>query len=161
MNQENLKAVVTDILKMMPHAPFLCLQMSSVLYAVLTDKHGIKCSLVTGDLSFGDTVIFKHDFSISGANNESLNLWSGHAWVELDGLIIDLSFFRTIYSNAFTKPCKTELISFFGEGRGCIIAAPEKMLENNLLYTPIEVLTDEDATGIIKGTPRLFQWIKG
>jgi len=161
MNQETLKSVITDVLAVMPVKPFLCLQMSALLYANLTDSHGVKCSLVTGDLSFKGTVIFKQDRSISGINNELLNLWSGHAWVNLDGLIIDLSFFRTIYSDIFTKPCKPELISFFGTNRGIIIAPPEGMLEINLLYTPKETLSDEVATAIIKGIPPLLQQIGG
>ena len=156
MNQEDLKAVVTDVLAMMPNAPFLCLQMSAILYGILTDKHGVTCSLVTGNLSFGDTIIFKHDFPISGTNNPSLTLWSGHAWVNLNGLIIDLSFFRTLYSDAFTKPCKSDLIAYFGTGRGCIIAPEEGMIKNNLFYSPIEILSDQDATAIIKGTQKLL-----
>lgn len=159
MNQETLnalKSAINEALTNIPHAPFLCLPLSAILYALLKDQHGIESSLVTGSLSFKDMSIFKPDFSISGTNNTSLQIWAGHAWVELDGFIIDLSLFRTIYSDSFTKPCKNELISKFGLGRGAIIASRQTMKDDGLLYAPAETLTDDDATGIIKGTQQLL-----
>jgi hypothetical protein len=155
MDQETLntlKSTINETLTNTRYAPFLCLPLSAILYALLKDKHGIESSLVAGSLSFKDTIIFKPDFSISGINNASLQTWAGHAWVELNGFIIDLSLFRTIYSDSFTKPCKDELISKFGLGRGAIIAPHQTMKDDGLLYTPAETLTDDDATGIIKGT---------
>lgn len=143
----------------MPHAPFLCLPLSAALYAILKDKHGVESSLVAGNLSFKNTIVFQHDFSVSGTNNTSLQHWAGHAWVELDGFIIDLSLFRTIYSDSFTKLCKSEMISMFGKGRGAIIASPQALQKDGLLYASVEVLTDDDATGIIKGIPQLLQTI--
>ncbi len=154
---EAVKGVINEVLGNMPHAPFLCLPLSAALYAILKDKHGIESSLVAGNLSFRNTIIFQSDFSISGTNNASLQRWAGHAWVELDGFIIDLSLFRTIYSDSFTKPCKNEMISMFGKGRGAIIASPQALQGDGLLYASAEVLTDDDATSIIKGIPQLLQ----
>lgn len=154
-----LKGTITETLMHVPHVPFLCLPLSAILYATLKDKHGIQSSLVTGSLSFGDEIIFKPDFSISGTNNASFQAWAGHAWVEIGGFIIDISLFRTIYSDKFTKPCKNNLISRFGTGRGAIIASPQAMKEDGFLYAAAEVLTDDDATGIIRGTQLLLQKI--
>jgi hypothetical protein len=151
MNQETLnalKSAINETLAGMPHAPFLCLPLSAILYALLKDKHGIESSFVTGSLSFKNAIIFKSDFSISGTNNASLQTWAGHAWIELDGFITDLSLFRTIYSDSFTKPCKDELISKFGLGRGAIIASRQAMKDDGLIYEPAEALTDDDATDI-------------
>jgi len=154
---ETVKGAINEALRGMPHAPFLCLPLSAALYAILKDKHGIESSIVAGNLSFKSTIIFQHDFSISGTTNASLQYWAGHAWVELNGSIIDLSLFRTLYSDSFTKPCKNEIISMFGKGRGAIIASPQVLQGDGLIYTPVEALTDEDATGIIKGIPQLLK----
>lgn len=152
-----LKSAINEILTNVPHVPFLCLPLSAILYALLKDKYAIQSSLVVGTLSFKDTIIFKPDFSITGTNNASFKTWAGHAWVELDEFIIDLSLFRTIYSDAFTKPCKNDLISKFGKARGAIIASSQAMKEDGFLYTATETLTDDDATGIIKGFQPLLQ----
>ena len=148
---DTVKGAIEEVLNKISHAPFQCLQLSAFLYDRLKHKHGIDCSIVAGNLQFRDTIIFKQDFSLSGFKNESLQDWAGHAWLELNGYIIDLSLFRTLYHDAFTKPCKNEMISIFGAGRGAIIASRQELQGNGLIYTPIETLTDKVAMGIISG----------
>lgn len=156
MDSEILMKSVQDVLLAVPHKPFLCLQMSAILYADLMDNYNLTCNVVVGSLSYKDQVIFEHDFDISGINSSSLKLWSGHAWVDFNGLIVDLSIFRTIYSEEFKKSCKDELIHKFGVGRGGIIASREQMVEDNLFYTSVQTLNDDDITGIIKGAYHLI-----
>ncbi len=151
MDIEIIKKAVLDILKNLPHRPFLCLPMSATLYAILKDNYGIYSKLVTGDLYFKDQIIFKQDFSISKAKPNILQYWSGHSWVEIENLICDLSIFRTLYSDKFTKPCKAELIKEFGVGRGCLIATKEAMKQSGLQYNGIDCLEDYMATAIIEG----------
>ena len=151
MDTETLQNAINDILSNVPSEPFLCLPLSSILCATLKDNHGIDCHVVTGSLRFEDQIIFKHDFNISGLNNNNLQHWSGHSWVQINELIVDLSFFRTLYSPQFTKSCKDELVNHFGKGRGCIVANNEQMISNKLFYTPVETLTDSDVTAVIKG----------
>lgn len=146
-----LKNAIQDILKNVPYRPFFCLPMSAILYAILKDNHGIDTRLVTGDLQYKGQNIFKQDFSITDVKSGSLQDWSGHAWVEIDDQICDLSFFRTLYSEKFTRPYKAELIQFFGEGRGCLLGNPEQMHEYGFSYLPVEYLDDGVATAIIKG----------
>lgn len=157
MKADLLKDTITDILKNVPYKPFLCLPMASILYAILKDNHNIQSKLVTGSLSFKGEIIFKQDFSIANADKDHLQYWSGHAWVEIGDLICDLSIFRTLYSAAFTKNCKSELINNFGEGRGCLIATKDQMLEMGLTYHAIDYLEDKMATQIIKGFSKLLQ----
>ena len=110
-----------------PYKPFMCLPMSALLYATLKDSLKIDAKLATGNLTYRGEHIFKQDFSISEAKNNTLQDWAGHAWVEIEDLICDLSFFRTLYSVKFTKPFKQKLINDFGEGRGALIASRAEM----------------------------------
>lgn len=155
MDQQILKSVVTDVLENTPYQPFLCLPMSAILYTVLKDIHGLDPNLVTGNLLYNGHHIFKQDFSISKAKDREFQYWSGHCWVEVDGLICDLSFFRTLYSDEFNKPFKHKLIEKFGEGKGCLIGPAADM--PYLIYEPIEYLHDDLATGIIKGFEELLK----
>jgi hypothetical protein len=156
MKTDLLPGIITEILRNTPYRPFLCLPLSALLYVILKDKHNIKSNLVTGSLSFKDEIIFKQDFSIANADKDRLQYWRGHAWVEIEDMICDLSIFRTLYSSEFTKQCKDELIKTFGEGRGCLIATRYEMLEMGFNYQAIDHLEDKMATGIIKGFSKLL-----
>jgi hypothetical protein len=80
-----------------------------------------------------------------------------HAWVVVDNLICDLSFFRTLYSSVFDLPYKKELIAIFGVGRGALIASPGQLQSLNLTYKAVDILPDEAATAIIKGFGELLK----
>jgi len=132
--------------------PFLCLPVSATLYAILKDNHNVDAKLVTGDLTYKGQYIFRQDFSIKTAQSDVFQKWAGHAWVEFGGMICDLSIFRTLYSDEFTKPCRSELVQIFGQGRGCLIASQSIMqVAYGLSYNAIDYLDDDMATGIIKG----------
>lgn len=157
MDREILNSIVVEVLKNIPYKPFLCLPLSAMLYAILNDNLKVETKIATGDLLYKGKYIFKQDFSISSAKENIYRDWSGHAWVELDNLICDLSFFRTLYSDKFTKPFKKELIEFFGEGKGCLITTSQQMNLWGLSYEAIDYLSDESATGIIKGYESLIK----
>lgn len=160
MNEENLRSVVTEVLQNTPQKPFLCLPMSAMLYAIISDHFKTNVRLITGNLLYKGDYIFKQDFSINSAPTDKYQEWAGHAWVETNGLICDLSFFRTLYSESFTKPCKSELIKTFGVGRGCIIVSPKDAVNLGLEYQPIDSLSDDMATAIIKGYETLLTFAK-
>lgn len=155
--EEILKKSMLEILRNTPSMPFLCLPMSAMLYAILNDNHKMNSKIATGDLSYKGQIIFKQDFSISSAPNDAFNEWAGHAWVEIDGLICDLSFFRTLYSSNFTKPCKDDLINFFGEGKGSLAATSQQLSGFGLEYVTKDYLSDDIASGIINGFRTLLE----
>lgn len=157
MDQKQLLEIIRSILTAIPYRPFLCLPMSATLYAILKDNHNVDAKIVTGDLLYNNDYIFKHDFSILNAKNNTYQEWSGHAWVEIEDLICDLSIFRTIYSDKFTKPCKQALIKYFGEGRGCLVASQQQLSSCGLTYNAVEYLADDLATGIIQGFDSLLK----
>ena len=157
MDKTLLTNVIREILQNTPHRPFLSLPMAALLYAILKDNHHQKSLLVTGDLLYEDEVIFKQDFSLAKAKHNEFQDWSGHAWVEIDNYICDLSFFRTLYSDAFNKQCKTKLISLFGHGRGAIASPKIELNKMGLRYGTVDYLSDDMATGIIKGFNSLLE----
>lgn len=154
MDLDLLKNAVTEVLGNTPNRPFTCLPMSAILYAILKDNLGIEAKVTTGNLLYNGQHLFKQDFSITEAKDNELQYWTGHAWVEVEGMICDLSFFRTLYSDTFAKPYKRDLIELFGKGRGCLIAPVAGVPFLN--YEPLEYLHDDIATGIIKGFETLL-----
>lgn len=156
MDVDLVKEASLFVLKGMPHKPFLCLPLSALLYAVLKDNHGLEPQLVTGDLTFKNDYIFKQDFSVVAEEQPKFKLWAGHAWVELDNHIIDLSFFRTLYSDQFTKSYKEELLEFWGKGRGILITPNREIKEAQMKYHPKDILADDLVTAIIKGMDALI-----
>jgi len=151
---ENIENIIIEILENVPPKPFLCLQMSSLLYVKLEDNLKLNPKVITGNLYFNRECIFKQDYSINDKINCSENLildnWTGHCWVELDNTIIDLSIFRTIYSSLFYKSCKTEIINKFGNGRGCLILKKDN--ENTgFEYEKIDILDNNIINGILQG----------
>ena len=157
MDQNKLLEIVREILIAIPYRPFFCLPLSATLYAVLKDNYQVEAKLVTGNLLYKDNYIFKHEFCISKAKDKTYQEWAGHAWVEIEELICDLSIFRTIYSDKFTKSCKQELIDYFGEGRGCLLASQQQLNLCGLTYNAVEYLSDDLATGIIQGIDLLLK----
>jgi hypothetical protein len=160
MNNINLpliQSVAVNVLKQIPHRPFFCLPLSALFYAELKDNHGIDAKLVAGSLTYKGQFIFKHDFELSNGDHTKFKLWGGHAWVEVENMLWDLSFFRSLYSPKFNKPYKTELLQFFGIGRGLMAIEGREIAEIKLDYHPIEFLSDDFATGIIKGIDTMLQ----
>lgn len=152
-----IKNVAIEILKNISNRPFFCLPLSALLYATLKDNFNVESKLVTGDLLYRDLYIFKQDYKIADAENAVAQSWSGHAWVEIEDTICDLSFFRTLYSADFTKSFKNELIDYFGRGRGFQIINANDAQNMILTYNAIDYLSDEMATSIIQGFSQLLE----
>jgi len=150
---------INEIFNNIPSIPFLCLPMSAVLYIKLKENLNLKPKIATGNLYFKKECLFKQDYSIveriNSFNDFIIDDWSGHCWVELDDIIIDISIFRTIYSDKFTKICKTEILNTLGKNKGCLI---EKK-GNNLFgfeHQAIEYLNDDIVNGILNGIKYLL-----
>lgn len=152
-----IQSVSMDILKNVPSRPFFCLPLSALLYANLKDNHNMDVKLVSGNLTYKNNYIFKQDFELSSGDHSQFKLWAGHAWVELDDTLWDLSFFRSLYSERFNKPYKNELVQYFGNGRGMLGIRGRKIPEANFEYHTIEILSDDLATGIIQGIPQMLE----
>ena len=154
MNEHDINIAKTEALSVLRNIPtqsFICLPMSATFYALLKDNHNIDAKLVTGNLTFKGQYVFKQDYSLMTGDHSEFKLWAGHSWVEIDGYVWDLSFFRSLYSEQFISPYKSQLINLFGKGRGFLAIAGYCIPETEIYYEPVDYLTDEMATGIIQG----------
>ncbi|MBI2274730.1 MAG: hypothetical protein HYU70_13105 [Bacteroidetes bacterium] len=156
-DQNILTHAVKEVLANIPYRPFFCLPLSAILYIILRDRQKMDVRMVTGNLYYGDDILFKQDFAVESVRDGKFVSWAGHAWVEWRDLILDLSFFRTLYSDQFTKPCKAILIARFGNGKGCLIATKDQLRQLGFRYELIDVLKDETATAIAKGLEELLK----
>lgn len=132
-----------------------CLPMNVFLYCALEKnfpQHTFR--LKTGDLLYNGKVLFKQDFDLNQFKNRQNDIWGtwkGHAWLEIDEkYIVDISIFRTIYSNNFTLPIKQDMIQTFGKGRGALII--NKSQNPTLFqYNEKATLTNEIINGVLHG----------
>lgn len=156
MHLSIIQEVTREVLTNTPYKPFLCLPLSALLYSVLRDRYKIQANLVTGDLTFYGQYIFKQDFTLLSGDHSLFKTWAGHAWVEVEEYIIDLSFFRSLYSDQFDMPEKDRLISIFGPSRGAVIIPGPDFKGTGLYYWRKEILRDATVNAILKGARELM-----
>jgi hypothetical protein len=148
--EQRFKDACNSILTLFAYKPFLCTSMSVCLFAGLEhDFPDRSLKIKTGDLLYGDCIIFKQNYAFAQDESNVIKAeWDGHCWVELDDrYIIDISLFRTIYSDNFTKSCKQDILNAFGLKRGLLIvdkqdaefinSFPLKYIEHNILHDKI------------------------
>lgn len=130
-----------------------CVMLSGALVAALAAHYSIPAIAVIGDLSIQGHKIFKCNGNIPlpQNNDEILNTsWDGHCWVEIGGVICDLSIFRSAYNTRKPSILKNYISSHYGEGKGAILSPPELLLPD-MEYEPKYVLTDKHLEAIING----------
>lgn len=154
--QQVLRNAINTILEVVPNRqPFCCLGLSAMLYAELEKVH-LKPKLVAGSLSYKNELLFKMDYSLISeiSSNKSSNVISrefgGHAWIELENRIIDISIFTTVYSDKFNKKCKNEIVQKFGVNTEYLIIDKSDN-QTGFEYQRIEDLNDIIITGVLKG----------
>jgi hypothetical protein len=77
-----------------------CVMISAALVTILKIDYSISAIAVLGDLKIKDNIIFKCNGNIPTENKSNepiIQSWGGHCWVEVAGIICDLSIFRTAY----------------------------------------------------------------
>ena len=129
-----------------------CVIMSAYLCALLTDEHKLPAVIVAGDLSISGISAFQTDIRIQQPNQPDiiLNDWQGHCWVELGGLICDVSICRTADLSPDISNLRAFIHSNFGQGKGLIAIPVQNAIEQGMIYNPKEVFSDDIVTAIIK-----------
>lgn len=118
-----------------------CLYMSSLLAACINDHTDMSAEVVAGSLKvagktvFSDTPILP---SLNNADGNVLGSWDGHSWVQVFGLILDPSIFRTIYSSITPKPIAELFVQRFGNNQNYLIGQSHKLKEIDVIYTAKE-----------------------
>mgnify|MGYP001119265674 CR=1 FL=1 len=160
-NADGFKRATNHVLSIYKPNPFLCTFMSASLLELLEIEFPERTfNIKTGDLYFCSECLFKQDFDLNSQtathHDEIIANWEGHCWVELENrYIIDISLFRTIYSDKFNKHCKADIISIFGNNRGLLVIDKfDKNIIDNFPFKYIErnVLSDLIINGLLKAT---------
>lgn len=129
-----------------------CVIMSAYLCALLTDEYKLPAVTVAGELIISGIPAFQTDVMIQQPNQPDIILddWQGHCWVEIGGLICDVSICRTADLSPDGSNLKAFIHSKFGIGKGLIAFPVQNAVEQDMIYTPKEVLSDDIITAIIK-----------
>lgn len=129
-----------------------CTIMSAYLCALLTDEYKLPAVTVAGDLIVSGITAFQTDIKIQQPNKPDtiLDDWQGHCWVEIGGLICDVSICRTADLSSDGSNLKAFIHSKFGKGKGLIAFPVQNAIELDMIYNPKEVLADDIITAIIK-----------
>ncbi len=156
---EFIKDISKGILLEFPKRAFDCCMLSAVLGAVINDKSNIPVSVFVGHLDYNSKRMFNCTTSIPYSKSElKINeTWEGHCWVELNGFIIDLSIFRTIYLGNVSVELKNDIIQNFGENRGILAGTPLDMEKLGFNYTPCYILNQDQITGLVKGANEIIK----
>lgn len=140
--------VLTDI----PRRFGMCTIMSAYLCALLTDDFKLPAITVAGDLIIQDIPAFQTDKRIQTSENQDdiiIDDWQGHCWVEVGGLICDVSISRTADLAPDGSNLKAFVHSKFGKGRGLVAFPVENAYNEGMIYSPKEVLSDAVITAIL------------
>lgn len=134
-----------------------CLYMSAMLAAMMNDHLSVETRFVTGSLSVAESKIFAHQpiKPILSQKEGVIGKWDGHAWVEVDDLIIDLSLFRTVFSKVASPRIQSLFEARFERGTAYLVGQKHKLIEMGVEYTPLELLSDDDATIFIQNAGRM------
>lgn len=129
-----------------------CVMLSGAFVIALAVHYSIPAIAVVGDLKILGNTVFKCNGNVPiPEGDEILNYsWDGHCWVEIGGVICDLSIFRSAYNTNRPSLLKQYITSQFGSGKGAVLSAPED-LPTGMEYVPKYVLNDKQLSAIING----------
>jgi len=162
-NEKALNFVIEaskDILSFFPNIPGSCVMMSALLTAHVRENTDYPIHMIVGSFYIDN----HHIFGKSSTSNQTKNFfthtnldWDGHAWVIFGTYLIDLSIFRTAYSDKSPKILNEKILSKFGKNRGLIIAPITSMNDNQLTYEPHYAVKDKEITGLVRGAFKLIE----
>jgi hypothetical protein len=145
--------VIRDTLASIPPTFGSCVMMSAGLVAALRAHHSIPAIAVLGDLLIKDIPIFKcgGNLPMPRYNGEVIEAsWDGHCWVEIGGIICDLSIFRSAYAIQSPSLLKTFILEQFGPGKGAFLSYPEG-LPSGMEFVPKHALSDFQISCVLEG----------
>ena len=150
---EFIKSCSSAVLTKISPKAFDCAILSALLGAIIQDNSNIPVVVIAGHFDYFDRRIFNCKGPIPYTVNKTLikEIWDGHCWIELGGIIIDISIFRTVYYGDVPPLFRETIIKEYGENRGMICTSPLKFIEVGFNYTPCYCLTQDQINGLVKG----------
>lgn len=148
-----------DLLLHFPSMPGACGPMSALFVARWEMEPRPPLYMVAGEVFINNTRIFGHDMmadTIHDDINQSNSSWDGHFWVVFGSHIIDVSIFRTAYSNYAPPALATHIMNVFGPGKSLLIANANDLEAMGFRYSPHAVLSRVQVTAYCNGARALF-----
>lgn len=137
---ESARALMSEV----PPAAGSCVMLSCAWASYLQEKYSIPAIVVAGDLKIAGARVFKYKEKLPeprGRKEVVRKSWSGHCWIEVNGLLGDLSIFRTAYSLGGDSILKNYILEQFGPDRGALLNRIGD-LPKGMQYIPQYVLKD-------------------
>lgn len=130
-----------------------CAMLSASWAGYLHDHTDIPAIVVAGDLKIQGKRVFRCKKNLPQPTKKGrviTDTWDGHCWIEIDGVIGDLSIFRTAYMVPEPSLLKDFVTTRFGVGRGAFICRVDD-LPDGMVYVPKYVLNDKQIDSQIAG----------
>ena len=150
---ETLSGAVKKTLENVPPSFGSCVMVSAGLVSILKTDYSIPAIAVLGDLKIKNKTIFKCNNNIATENktNEPIvQNWDGHCWVEVAGIICDLSIFRTAYRLNKPSILKDYILKNFGMGKGALVSTVEA-LPKDIEFAPKFILNNQQVSAVLAG----------
>ena len=148
-----LRTTAEQLMRMTPPDSGNCVLMSAAWALHLRDRYNLPAVAITGDLKAGNHWGFRasNDLPEPKQTGSMIPLgWRGHCWVEVAGLICDISIFRTVYRQPLNSDTRKFFERHFGTDRGAFIGRPDEM-PDGLQYRRRAVLTASQMVGFFEG----------
>lgn len=152
-NTSKLKKSCQDIMQMLPPQPFQCALLSATLVEYARQA-GIACYLAAGSLDFKGKRLFNYDPIVE--HNNIVENWNGHCWVIFNGVIAEISLFRTSYSEEAPQWLTNMVSETFGRQSGCIIDTISGLESIGLVYTPHYIFDDLKLSGLLNSVEQII-----
>ena len=137
-----------------------CAPMSAMWGALLRDRYAVPAAVVVGDLIIEGHTIFRCNGNIpegEAATESHCLAWEGHCWVEIDGMVGDISLLQTARMIERPSVLKTFLDTHIGLHRGMIMMDRTRLETMGMAYVAKHVLTDSQMNGLIAGMKHEIQ----
>ncbi|NVJ52442.1 MAG: hypothetical protein HWD90_02015 [Campylobacteraceae bacterium] len=159
---EILKQTGIDLLTEVPILPALCALMSARWAYILNENYSIPAIVVAGDLKlFGNTIFSCNSNLPTDINSDTYikDIWDGHCWIEINGIVADISIFRTAGEQDESHILNKYFSSSFGKNKGAFIAKRDH-IPQELEYIPKYILSNTQIEALNNGLKELIKKCK-
>jgi hypothetical protein len=158
--RQRLYEVGREVLSNFPNIPGACAPMSTLYAARWQQESDTPIYVVAGKLNIEDNPVFGSEIDaneIGSVLSQSNSSWDGHCWLVFGPYIVDISIFRTAYSDYSPAILASHVTEKFGKNRGILVAEPSALAEHGFQYIPQYVFTEELVTGHCLGAAQIFE----
>ena len=147
-----LENTAQQLLRMTPPNAEASVLMSAAWALHLRDKYDMPAVAVAGDLKVADRWIFRATDALPAfpkAGQASKSGWRGHCWVEVGGMVCDVSILRTVCSLPPDNASRQFFEGLFGTAGGALILKSSEM-PAGLKYRRRAILGDGQMSGFFE-----------